>query len=287
MAGKSVYKRLLPALTSVLLGILYYNPCSSQTIINPENPNEKIYLVRTKQFNEFVDRFNYKTNFNGNRPDSVFMSKIPRDKMISSLFDLKDPRIDRSGKNWSKSYSDEKAEFINEVVNKKLLIYKYSGKIIAEAKSRILYRGVAAGISIFLTQEIVGKDMVKWVIVNVKGDIFKFFQTDTAYIRFIPPSSNETDFINLKRALEDTKHLQDYASTDYNPDYLTVFFFMVNSGLVKFEYVEEVIYHIIDIPGWNIQVKEFNRNEMNSGWLISDVSKNPADIKSYLKTLNQ
>jgi hypothetical protein len=286
MACKSVYKKLLPALISVLLGILYNNLCNSQTIINPENPAEKIYLVRTKQFNEFVDRFNYKTNFNGNRMDSVFISKIPRDKMIYSLFDLKDPRIDRLGKNWSKSYSDEKAEFINEVIHKNLLIYKYSDKIIAEARSRIVYRGVTTGIRIFLTQEIVGKDMVKWVIINVKGDLLKFFQTDTTYIRFIPPSSNETDFINLKRALEDTKHLQDYASKDFNPDYLTVFFFMINSGLVKFEYVEEVIYHIIDIPGWCIRVKEFNRNEMNSGWLISDVSKNSSDIESYLKTLN-
>jgi hypothetical protein len=131
----------------------------------------------------------------------------------------------------------------------------------------------------------VGKDMVKWVINNVKGDLFNFLQDDTVFIRFIPPSSNETDFINLKRALEDIDHLQGYASKDYNPDYLTVFFYMINSGLVRFEYVEEVIYHIIDLPGWSIKVKEFNRNEMNSGWLISDVVKNSGDKISYLKTL--
>jgi hypothetical protein len=60
---------------------------------------------------------------------------------------------------------------------------------------------------------------------------------------------------------------------------------MINSGLVRFEYVEEVIYHIIDLPGWSIKVKEFNRNELNSGWLISDVVKNSGDKISYLKTL--
>ncbi|MCX6326222.1 MAG: hypothetical protein NT144_06170 [Bacteroidia bacterium] len=281
----SVYKRLLPALFSALLGVLNNSLCYSQTIINPENPNEKIFLVRTKQFNEFLDRFNYITNFYGDPVDSVFMSKIPRNRLINSLFDLKDPRLDPSGKSYSRNYIDEKAEFINEVVHKNLLIYKYSGNIIAEAKSRVIFNGTPRTIRIFLTQEIVGKDMVKWVINNVKGDLLNFLQTDTAYIRFIPPSSNETDFINLKRALEDTDHLQYYASKDYDPDYLTVFYYMLNSGLVKFEYVEEVIYHIIDLPGWCIKVKEFNRLEMNSGWLISDVVKNSSDKICYLKIL--
>jgi hypothetical protein len=285
MAVLSVYKRLLPALFFVLPGILNNNLCCSQTIINPGNPNEKIFLVRTKQFNEFLDRFNYKTNFNGDPIDSVFKSKIPRDKMINSLFDLKDPRINPSDKSYSVNYINEKTEFINEVVHRNLLIYKYSDKIIAEARSRIVYKGIPSTIRIFLTQEIVGKDMVKWVIINVKGEMFNFLQTDTAYIRFIPPSSNETDFINLKRALEDIDHLQYYSFKDYNPDYLAVFYYLLNSGLIKFEYVEEVIYHIIDIPGWCVKVKEFNRTEMNSGWLISDVAKNSSDNTNYLKTV--
>jgi hypothetical protein len=252
----SVYKKILPATVSILLGILSNSLCYSQTIVNPENPNERIFLVRTKQFNEFIDRFNYKTNFNGDPVDSVFMSKIPRDKMINSLFDLKDPRIDPSGKSYTRNYIDEKAEFVNEVVHKNLLVYKYSGNIIAEAKSRIVYKGIPNTIRIFLSQEIVGNDMVKWVIINVKGDLFNFLQSDTAFIRFIPPSSNETDFINMKRALEDVDYLQYYASKDYDPDYLTVFYYMLNSGLVKFEYVEEVIYHIIDLPGWCFKIKE-------------------------------
>jgi hypothetical protein len=91
--------------------------------------------------------------------------------------------------------------------------------------------------------------------------------------------------MNLKRALEDKEYLQYYASKDYVPDYLTVFYYMINSGSIKFEYVEEVVYHIIDIPGWVIKVKEINRNDMNSGWLITDVSRNSLDKDAYLKTL--
>jgi len=116
-------------------------------------------------------------------------------------------------------------------------------------------------------------------------DAIDFLQEDSLNIRFIPPASNETDFINMKRALEDVDHLQYYASKDYDAYNLTLFFYMLNSGLVKFKYVEELTYHIIDLPGWCIKIKEFNRIEMNSGWLISDISKNSADKAGYLKIL--
>jgi hypothetical protein len=285
MALLSVSKRFLPALFFLLPGILNNSISYSQTINSSGKQNETLFLVRTKQFNEFLNRFNYKINFNGDKVDSAFMTKIPRDKMISSLFDLKDPRIDPLNKSYSASYISAKSEFINEVVSKKLLIYKYSDKIIAEAKSHILFKGIPNTISIFLSQEIVGKDMVKWVINTVKGSIFNFLKSDTTFVRFIPPSSNETDFMNLKRALEDTDYLQYYASKDYTPDNLALFFFLVNSGSVKFEYTEGITYHILDIPGWSISVKDFNRNEMNSGWLITDVSRNSSDKDCYLKTL--
>ena len=259
--------------------------CYSQTLVNTSKPNEEIFLVRTKQFTEFINRFNFKINFNGDPIDSVFASKIPRDRMINSLFDLRDPRIDPAGKYYSGVFTAEKSEFVTDVLSKNLKIYRYSDKIIAEAKSRILIKGVAKEIQIFLSQEIVGKDMVKWVINSVKGDLFNFLKTDTVFIRFIPPSSNETDFMNLKRALEDTEYLQYYASKDYSPDNLTLFYYLLNSGAIKFDFVEEVTYHIIDLPGWCIKVREFNRNDMNSGWLITDLSKNSDDKINYLKKL--
>jgi hypothetical protein len=273
MTHMSVYNRLLPAILFLLSGIFFNNLCYSQAIIKENNPSEQVFLVRTKQFNEFLNRFNYKTTFSGDPVDSIFTSKISRGQMLNSLFNLKDPRIDPSGDNFYQAYCDAKTELINEIVQKKLLINKYSDEIIADAKSHIVYKGIDNTISVLLSQETVGRDMVKWVINDVKGDIFNFLQYDTVYIRFIPPTSHETDFMNLKRALEDVDYLQYYSSKNYKPEYLTLFYYMINSGLLKFEYVEEVTYHISDIPGWSITVKEFNRNEMNSGWLISDISK--------------
>ena len=278
-------KRSLAAI-HILLICTFAFPLYGQKITGKQKVNEEIFVARVKQFNEFADRFNLVTDFNGNSADSVFRAKMPREKMIPLLFDLKDTRTLEKNVSYSKNYTGTKTEFVNEVIRKNLLLDKYSPGIIAEAKSRILVNGNPQTVRIFLNQEIVGKDRVKWVILSVKGNLPDIFKTDTTMIRFIPPTSNETDFINLKRALEDTDHLQYYAYTGFEPDYLTLFFSCINSGIIKYEYAEEVIYHIISIPGWYFKVRDFNRNELNSGWLITDLARNNYSIADFLKRLD-
>ncbi len=285
MIVRLTYKRTAILAVVIALEIVIAVNSFAQEITPAVNQNEKIFLARTKQFNEFIDRFNYKTTFTGEPVDSVFMTKMPRNRMISLLFDLSDKRTDKNSKEYSQLYTDLKTRFVNEVVNRNLEVPKYSGNIIAEAKSRVIYKGNPHNISVFLAQEVIRETRSKWVILDVKGDVFNFLKTDTAFIRFIPPSSNETDFMNLKRALEDVSYLQYYAAKDYQPDYLTLFFYLVNTGALKFEYVNEVIYHIVDMPGWSIKVREFNRNELNSGWLISDLSENNLERYDYLRSL--
>jgi len=272
---------------SILVCVVFLTGSSlfSQVLTNQQKEQEDIFVARIKQFNEFADRFNLKTDFDGNTADSVFKARMPRERMIPLLFDLNDPRIQPSEKEYSEAYIRIKEEFVEEVTKKNILLYKYSPGIIAEARARVIFKGEPQQIRLFLVQEIVGNNSVKWVLCSAKGDILNIFKTDTSMVRFIPPSSNETDFINLKRALEDTDYLQYYASQDYEPDFLTLFFYYIKAGIIKYEYVEEVVYHIIDIPGWYLRVKEFNRNELNSGWLITDIARNEYGINEFIRNL--
>jgi len=269
----------------VLLILAAGSSLHSQNLVSSQKTGEEIFTARIKQFSEFTDRFNYKTDFNGNPVNSDFMAKMPLEKMLSLLFDLKDPRTISGNKDFSDTYLRTRSDFISEVNTKKLLINNHAAGIIAEAKTRVIYKGAPLTISLFLNQEVEKNGGVKWVILSARGEIFDIFKEDTSMVRFIPPASHETDFINLKRALEDVDHLQDYASANYSPDYLTLFFFCIKSGLIKYEYVEEVTYHIIDIPGWYLKIKDFNRNELNSGWLIADVKKNNLALADFLKSL--
>jgi hypothetical protein len=278
-------KRIGNHFLGLIFLLLSVNNSIAQNIISSQKTGEEIFTARTKQFSEFTDRFNYRSDFNGYPVDQAFMAKMPRTKMISLLFDLNDPRAETGNQNYSEQYIKTRTEFITEVNEKQLLINSHSSGIIAEARTRVSYNGKPYTISLFLNQEMVGKTSIKWVLLSAKGEILNIFKEDTSIVRFIPPSSHETDFINLKRALEDTDHLQDYAFNDFKPDLLTIFFYCIRSGIVKYEYVEDVTYHIIDIPGWYFKVKDFNRNELNSGWLISDISKNNLTLPDFVKSL--
>jgi hypothetical protein len=283
---KSSSKRLWNyPLGLVLLFLTVNSSLFAQNIVSSQKSGEEIFTARIKQFSEFTDRFNYKSDFSGNPVNAAFMAKMPREKMISLLFDLKDPRTISGNKNYSEEYIKSRTSFISEVNKKQLLINSHSPRIIAEARTRVIYKGEPHTISLFLNQESVGKGGFKWVLLSAKGDILNIFKEDTSMVRFIPPASHETDFMNLKRALEDTDHLQDYASKDYKPDYLTIFFYCIKTGVLKYEYVEDVIYHIIDIPGWYFKVKDFNRNELNSGWLIMDVVINNQNFSNFVNDL--
>lgn len=283
----TLYLHKYAALFAVVLalGIVSPESSSSQEIKAPVNQNEQVFMARTKQFNEFLDRFNYKTTFKGDPVDSAFRLKMPRENLINSLFDMKDNRITSASKEYSEKFISLKKAFVEEVIRNNSQIGKYSENIVAEAKSRVLLKGAPKNISIFLAQETIGGTRVKWVVLDVKGELFNFLKTDTAFIRFIPPSSNETDFMNLKRAMEDVNYLQYYASKEYSQDNLTLFFYLINTGTLKFEYTEEVLYHILDIPGWCMKIKEFNRNELNSGWLISDLFENSLERSTYIRSL--
>lgn len=243
-----------------------------QRITGKDNGAEDLFTARVKQFGEFSARFNNSEDFKGNPADSVFRSRMPREKMLPLLFDLSDPRINPQNKSYSPEFVKTMAEFISEVTERGLELERYSPGVIAEARSRIIYNGKPVTTSVFLNQE-VENGGVKWVIISVPELFDEEFKQDTSKIRFIQPASNETDFINLQRALRDTGYLHEYAYKDFRPDNLSIFLYCLNTGIIQYEYTEEVIYHIISIPGWYFKVKDFNRNELNSGWLITDLAR--------------
>ena len=176
----------------LLLGLLCNKNVFSQTLTTSTGRN---YYLNVKQFNEFVDRFNYKTDFLGNTIDSIFESKISREKYLELLFNNEDSRLVPGDDKYSDNYVKLKKEFIQEVVSDSYLIDKYSIEIIAEAKSLVTYKNSSREISVYLNQEIVN-DGVKWVILSVNAEFLNILSHDTVGLRFIPPTSNETNFIS-------------------------------------------------------------------------------------------
>jgi hypothetical protein len=245
--------------------------------------DETVLYAMNKQVGQFIRRFNMEENPSGKRlseNDKNYHNNKLRKQMLPHMFDTYNPRT--SGK--LQQY------FIDDVTDKNHPVYlEFLDKNwYAEVSATFTANGQEVNIILFLTLE---KENLgsKWIISNVYYSYFPhlFPYTDDSVhqLYFLHPQSHELDFMNLHKALEDPAHIQLYASDDYRPDYLTLFFYQMKTGQLKFEHIDSVKFHFFQIKNWYFELSYFNRNDTNSGWLISNLKfVNEEDKKELIKS---
>lgn len=237
-----------------------------------------------KQVGQFVRRFNMEEDSYGkflSKDDKRYHNNALRAKLLPKMFDTFNPRTSGNLKTY----------FIDDVTNPKNPVYLnfLDKNWYAEVSATFLADGQEVNIIIYLRiqEENLGS---KWIISNVYYSNFPhlFPKADTLEKAkyFLHPQSHELDFMNLHKALDNPKHIEYYASTDYRPDYLTLFFYQMKKGNLKFKEINSVKFHFLQIKNWYFELSYFNRNDNNSGWLISNLmyieeSKKDELIKSY------
>ncbi|MCK5538922.1 MAG: hypothetical protein KAI79_19005, partial [Bacteroidales bacterium] len=106
--------------------------------------------------------------------------------------------------------------------------------------------------------------------------------------KFIHPKSHELDFMNLRKIFAEENNPMQYATKDFEPDFLSIFIYEYNMGYWKFQEVSRTWFHIWQIKNWYFTLEYKNRNELNSGWLISnliDITKIPKnELENYIIT---
>jgi hypothetical protein len=126
----------------------------------------------------------------------------------------------------------------------------------------------------------------EWVIDAVIFPPFKniFNKPVGAEKDFLHPLSHELDFMNLRRAFQDSNLPEAFTETSFKPDYLTLFLYEMKQNNIRFETVKDVKFHFFQIDGWYFEVNQFNRPGFNTGWLISNLVKlNIGDKETILK----
>lgn len=254
---------LLPALSGLEI--------HAQNIIGFEEGQYAEFYYRVKQFNEFADRFNFEKDFIGEEISEEQAAELKREVLLVTLFDQEDPRLDPESKEFSQEYLDLITEFINTVCQNDLMLDRNSENVYARAICDGTYHGKSKEFSIILQQERVGRDALKWVMKDMEADFLEFLEEDSIMLRFLPPTSDELDFMELRRALSDSTHLDGYADKNFEYSPLSVFFFLRYSGVLNIETVLEVEYIIRDIQGYEFTLHDFNRSSKNSGWLIREL----------------
>jgi len=254
-------------------------------VINSAMAQEKIhsiktlprnYLIKVKQFSEFVDRFNFQKDFLNKDIGPEFKSVITRDDYIMLLFNHEDERLDPEVED--DTYQILVSMFIREICSDSICIDRLSEKIYAELTCQININGNDEELNLLLKQEI--DDGLKWAIISADRkftceteyhDNVRDNSDDSESKNYIPPYSNETNFIDLKFLFNDHRNLDFLSSRDCVKENLAGFYDMIRKGSLKYLHVKSIHYHILEIPGWILVIDNFQRNTENSGWLISDL----------------
>lgn len=262
--------RLLKAHISFLFIMALSAGTSAQLAskLNTTTETPPDFYVKVKQLGEFIDRFNYLSDWKGDRITQEFASKIPRDSYILYLFNLADDRITDPV---DSTYRMLCNEFVRDVTDSiaPQKVSLYSGQVVVRAQTSIVCNGITQTVILTLVPEVLSDRSAKWVIANVEGDKL-LPRSDSLAVHFIAPNSHETNFINLRKLNGTVNPL--YFFSLQMQDATNYFLSEVARKNISISHVEKVTY-LISFPHWVVTVENFERNTMNSGWLISDLSK--------------
>ena len=229
--------------------------------------DEREFYTMTKQMGQFMHRFNYEEDPSGKRlypGDKDYRNATKRKESIPLLFDLENPRTNGTLRDF----------FIEDLTKNNQYLEFLGGEWFSEISAKFIWKGKEVDVSMIMAIEKDGLGS-KWVLSNVFFSEFqKYFPQGEMSERekhFLHPMSHELDFMNIYKIFEDPQIIEYYASNDYVPDYLTLFFYEIKQGNLKFDHVESVKFHVLQIDNWYFEVSWFNRSGYNSGWLISNL----------------
>jgi len=251
--------------------------------LNGFTQDETVLYTMNKQVGQFVKRFNMEEDQYGKplpATDKRYHNNELRSELLPGMFDKYNPRTSGTLKKY----------FIEDVTNNEqpVFINFLDKNWFAEVSTTFTSHGEDVNIILYLTLE---KENLgsKWIISNVWYSYFpKLFPTPDSSDHakyFLHPLSHEVDFMNLHKALDKPERIQYYASDNYRPDFLTLFFYQTKIGELKFKQINDVKFHFFQIPHWYFELSYFNRNDTNSGWLISNLKYvNDKEKKKLIKT---
>ena len=268
--------RLVRNIVILALTIAVVWPVAGQTIGDFQMDETELYAM-TKQMGQFMRRFNYEEDQFGeqlNPQDPNYHSREMRRKTLPILFDQ-----ERYG-----TQTDLQRYFIEDVTKDDSTFMTFlGGRWFSEVSCTFKYNGKEVNVILFLTIEEDGLGS-KWVLTNVYFSEFnKLFPKGELAERekhFLHPMSHELDFMNIYKAFQDPEIIDYYASKEFQPDYLTLFFFEIKQGKLVFQHVDAVKFHVFQIKDWYFEVSWFNRSGLNSGWLMSNVIYMPEKEKN-------
>ena len=259
----------------------------SQVYSNNDRANDKHFIYEVKEIDEFFERFN---DAPGSFLRGVYKARhikfnIDRQRLIRSLFNDENKALDSVMMN----------QFISEVTRKKKPIYLnfYGGNWYAELNCKFRYNSSSIVIPILMKIETTQNKGSKWMIVAVgsstlkqKIDVTEMAQSKTK-TKIISPTSHGTNFISLKRAFDDKENLSSYFDAVYlKRSHMLELYNAILYRQIEFLDVVKIKYHFLLADKWVFTVENFQREGLNSGWLINHMQRvSSPEMENYRNKL--
>lgn len=260
--------KILPLLAALTLCI----GAQCQVVVNSE-AQKQMFRAHVKQVDEFIERFNCESFTPG---IDTTKSDAKRLNLIS-LFPVETSKSSDSAYKVASKFADHVLSS-----GAKLRYEDSTWFAIAQCHGKLKNKPV--DFTIFLNVEHRRGRMYKWVISRVVGDVFALTPSNANEMLMISPTDHEINFMQLARITTEKDDLiLNYRQKQFELDQTSVFFTMVNQGLLDIEHVTNLQFVFMQVPGYQVTIEYIDRLANNAGWLIkSALPIKDADKKAYL-----
>ncbi|MCF6130907.1 hypothetical protein [Flavobacterium wongokense] len=248
-----------------------------------ETEFETNFAWEVKQVDEFIERFNDADHTLIKDYNKKFTkSPLTREALIKSLFDSK-----RSDWNY-----EEVMTFITQVTNEEDPEYLdfNNENWYAKVSCNLKWKGKLQKAVLKLNIRNLANGGCKWVLTDIEADFLKLknpdgtkvvvvqpqIATPTDFRKFLNPISHTNDFLEIDKISEDAADLGYYVDkSEKYSDSMCLFIAECRQNNIKILHANSIVYTFSQIKGWQIEIRQFNRQSRNSGWLISKLIKTP------------
>lgn len=235
--------------------------------------NEDLYKGRVKLISEFMSRFNGDELNPYIDPSSAEVEKVNLCQLFDAEYILKN----------REQVEKEAFQFIDSIQSHTVKLHYSDMNWFAKVSCVGTFKNKETNFTLYLTVEQRGKDMYKWVIAGVEGRIFNLAPSRMSDKIMLLPNEHESNFMRLNSITDEKDDYISIYSSKYNPiNTLSVFDALVYYGFLNIEYVSNIEYCFLQVPGYVFTIKEFDRESTNSGWLISTWEQMTSENKKLL-----
>ena len=251
-----------------------YSNIFCQVFENTAGSREKHFVYEVKQIDEFFERFNNDENSFIRSVYKLYKVeyKIDRRNLIKSLFNYQT-------NSWTQDVIDN---FVNTALKVQMPSRHnfYGENWFAEALCKFQYNSTEIEIPVILKIVTDESKRSKWVIAAVKDNPVKSAVTITSVApaksndKFITPSGHANYFIELEKVFDDKENLAAYFDLSFFRRNNSLNFYQaILQNHIKFLHVKDIKYHFLQVSEYVFTVEYFQRNTLNSGWLINNLKK--------------